>query len=572
MIGLTAGVAALIAPAIFLITPDSSRASSLIAVAPAAAAPKAAAKKATTVHAQILAINDFHGHLEPDDLAISAKTSTSHGSGWVPAGGAAYLAGKIAAAKKADPASVVVSAGDLWGASPMISGYYHDESTVEAMNKILDVGAVGNHEFDEGTAELRRMVNGGCHPVDGCQDKTPYQGAKFALLAANVIERKTGRPMLPAYTIKNVGGARIAFIGVVTTDTPALVPADGIADVKFTDEAKTVNALVPKVRAAGADAVVVLIHAGAAQSSGGINACNHLAGPALEITKKLSGVDAVISAHTHKAYNCVVKGIHLSSAASYGRVLTTLKLTINTGTHKVTALSAKNAVVDHKVKPVASVAKIVTRYHRLIAPIAGAEVGSLTATAGRAPSKTGESRLGDLVADAQLAATKAKAKGSAQLAIVNRGVLRADITKGSVSYGEVYNSQPYGHRLVTLTLTGLQLDAVLEDQFCNAASTTNDLHVPLNVSTGFTYSYNPKGRCGHRVLKANTKLHGVSIKGTKTYRVTVNSYLAAGGDGIAGLSKGTKKKVGGLDRNAVSNYLKAHHGLTPPKRTRVTLD
>jgi 5'-nucleotidase len=569
---LGAVTAALLAPT----APTALAAAQPTAAQPTAARPAAqpAAQPASTktAHVQILAFNDFHGHLEAGDLSISAKTGTSHGKGYVKAGGAAYLAAKVKAAKKANPASVVVSAGDLWGASPMISGYYHDQSTVEAMNKILDVGVVGNHEFDEGTAELRRMVSGGCHPIDGCAGETSYSGTNFDLLAANVIERSTGRPMLPAYTIKDVGGAKIGFIGVVTTDTTHLVGADGIADVTFTDEAATVNALAPQVRAAGADAIVVLIHEGAAQSSGGINDCHGIAGPAVTFTEKVAGnVDAVLSAHTHKAYNCLVKGKRLTSAASYGRVLTTLKLTVDTTHHKVTKLSASNSVVDHKRTPVASVAKIVAHYHGLIAPIANKNVGTLKKTASRTPSRTGESKLGDLVADAQLTATKSAAHGGAQLAIVNRGVLRADLTKGSVSYGETYDSQPYGHRLVTMTLTGKQLDAALEDQFCDSFSTTNDRHVPLNVSAGFSYSYDPKKPCGQRIRMRDTKLHGTAISSAKTYRVTMNSYLAAGGDGITGMTKGTSTRVGILDRDALAGYLKAHKSLTPPSRTRVTL-
>ncbi len=525
--------------------------------------------------AQILAFNDFHGHLEPGDLSISAKTGTSHGKGWVPAGGAAYLAAKIKAAKRANPASVVVSAGDLIGASPMISAYYHDEPTIETMNKILDVDVVGNHEFDESTAEIRRLIGGGCHPVDGCRKGAEYAGASFGVLAANVIERSTGKPIFPAYTIKKIGGAKIGFIGTVTTTTPGLVSRDGITDVEFLDEAATIKALTPQVRAAGADAVVVLTHSGAAQvkgTKGGINACVGMAGEAIDLTKAIAGqVDAVISAHTHQSYNCTIKGTLLTSAASYGRLLTTLKLTIDPSAHRVTKISARNAVVTHTIKPDTKIAAMVAGYRRLIAPIANRKVGYLRKAATRNPSKSGEHVLGNLVADAQLSATRAKKQGGAQLALVAHGFLRADLAKGKVRYSDIYTAEPFGHRLVTMTLTGRQLDKVLELQFCNPTAPSPNQRVPFAVSAGFRYSYDPGAACGHRVRIQDFRLNGKKLTASGTYRVTTNSFFAAGEGGFDVLSAGTARVTGDLDRDALSTYLTARPRLTLPTRNRVKL-
>jgi 5'-nucleotidase len=581
---LTVATAVVAVPVLFLTAPtapadvraavavDRGATAEVVAAAAPAAVVNAAAP-AAVVKAQILAFNDFHGHLEKDDLAISLKTGTSHGPGWVPAGGAGYLAAKINAAKQKNPASVVVSAGDMIGGSPMISGYYHDESTIEAMNKIVDVATVGNHEFDEGTKELRRLVKGGCHPVDGCQDRTGYAGVKFDLLAANVIVKKTGRTLLPPYAIKNVGGAKIGFIGTTTIDTPRLVNRNGVKDVSFKDEAATIKALVPKVRAAGADAVVVLTHSGAAQTDRSpVNSCQGMVGEAYNLTRSLNGsVDAVISAHTHQAYNCKINGTQLTSAASYGRMLTTLKLTIDTTAGKVTAISAKNSVVDHKLKQAKGVKATVTRYHKLLAPISNRKVGQLTRDANRNPSRSGETVLGNLAADAQLAATRKKNKGGAQIALVAHGLIRTNLAKGKVTYGEVYAAQPFAHRVVTMTLTGRQLDKVLETQFCHPAAVHEDQKVPLAVSKGFTYKYDPDGRCGHLVRIRDFRLNGKKMTAAGKYRVTVNELFAAGESGFDVLAKGTNRKVGMLDRDALSRYLSAHPKLKLPARTRVKL-
>ena len=543
-----------------------------VAAAAAPAPPKAAA---SLVNAQILALNDFHGHVEPDNLSISAKTGTSHGKGYVPAGGAAYLAAKVKAAKKANPASLVVSSGDMIGASPMISGYYHDEPTIEAMNKIVDVATVGNHEFDEGTAEIRRIVAGGCHPVDGCQDGTGYAGASFDMLAANVVNRKTGVSIFPGYVIKDVGGAKIGFIGTVTTDTPSLVAKAGIKDVTFLDEAATILKLAPQVRAAGADAVVVLTHNGAQQvkgAKGDINSCTGMAGSVLDVTKAVAGkVDAVLSAHTHQPYICKVKGTLLTSAASYGRLLTTVKLTLDPNAHKVTKISASNSVVTHQLKPNAAVASLVKRYHQLIAPIANRKVGYLSKTATRNTTRSGETALGDLIADAELKATAPKTKGAAKIALSAHGFIRTDLAKGNVTYGEVYAAQPFGHRLATVSLTGRQLDKVLELQFCNSSSPSPDERVPLGVSKGFTYSYDPSLACGHRIRIRDFRLNGKKMTADGKVRVTVNSFFADGENGFTVLLSGTGRVNGGLDRDALAKYLTANPHLKIPVRNRVKL-
>jgi 5'-nucleotidase len=535
-----------------------------------AATPTASVGKKVT--AQLLAFNDFHGHLTSDGLSISAKTGTSKGSGYVTAGGAPWLAAKIAAAKKANPNSLVLSVGDQIGGSPLISGYYHDEGTVEALNQFVDVAVVGNHEFDEGTAELRRLLKGGCHPTDGCSPASPhYSGATFDMLAANVINRKTGQSMLPGYVIKNVGGARIGIIGTVTPDTVDLVGLDGIKDVKFVDEAPVIRKLAKQLRGQGVDAVVEMTHSGAdATPRSPISSCNDLVGPVKDLTRKIAGsVDLVLSAHTHQAYICKVDGTVLTSAASYGRLLTKINVTMDTGTHQVTAIKAGNVVITHSGKRNAKVAAVVKRYQDATDPIASKRVTTLPQTLNRTVTRNGESPLGRVIADAQLAATKPKSKGGAQIAIINHGLARMNLEKGKVTYGQVYDAQPFGFKLVTMTLTGKQIDAMLESSFCHKAAVGNDDRVPLEVSTGFFFSFDKDKKCGHQIRIRDMRLNGHRVYSAGKYRVTTIDFFASGGNGLASFKDGTQRVTGVLERDALAQYLRQHPGLGLPKGTRI---
>ncbi|GLY18718.1 bifunctional metallophosphatase/5'-nucleotidase [Kineosporia rhizophila] len=532
--------------------------------------PQAAAGKKVT--AQLLAFNDLHGHMTSDGLSISAKTSTSKGSGYVAAGGTPWLAGKIAAAKKDNPNSLVLSTGDQIGGSPLISGYFHDEGTIEAMNKFVDVAVVGNHEFDEGTAELRRLINGGCHPVDGCSPASPkFSGTQFDMLAANVIDRKTGKSMLPGYVIKKVGGARIGIIGTVTPDTVDLVPLQGIADVKFVPEAPVIRKLAKQLRGQGVDAVIAMTHSGADPTPRSpINSCRNLAGPARDLTARISGhVDAVLSAHTHQAYICKVNGTLLTSAASYGRLLTKIKITMDTGRHEVTRISAGNVVVTHTGRRDARVTAVVERYREVTDPIAGKKVTTLNQDLTRTLTRNGESYLGRVIADAQQAATRPKSKGGAQLTIVNRGLARMNLEKGRVTYGDVFDAQPMGNRLVTMTLTGRQIDAALESTFCHPGAVDNDGRMPIEVSRSFFFSFDMDKKCGHKIRIRDMRLNGERMSADKKYRVTTIDFFSDGGSRLDGFPVGKNKVTGVLERDALAQYLKKHPGLGLPRGTRI---
>ena len=225
-----------------------------------------------------------------------------------------------------------VAAGDLIGASPLLSGLFHDEPTIEALSLMgLEVSAVGNHEFDEGRDELLRMQNGGCHPLAGCRGPSKFAGAKFRYLAASTIDRRTGKTLLPAYEVKEFEGIPVAFIGLTLKDTPKVVSPSGVAGLEFRDEAETVNALVPELRRRGIEAIVVLIHEGGFPT-GDYNECPDISGPIVNIVKKLDkAVDLVVSGHTHRAYKCVIDGRLVTSADKFGTLVTEIELMLDPG-------------------------------------------------------------------------------------------------------------------------------------------------------------------------------------------------------------------------------------------------
>ena len=316
--------------------------------------PAAVSAKPETTNVQLLAINDFHGNLVP-------PTGSSGRVGATPAGGVEYLATKIKDLEATNPTGTLeVAAGDLIGASPLLSAAFHDEPTIEAMNALgLDISAVGNHEFDEGVDELLRIQNGGCHPVDGCQDGDDFAGASFQYLAANVVRKSNGKPIFPAYKVRSVAGAKVGFIGLTLEGTPSIVTPSGVASVNFLDEADTINAATAELKAKGVHTIVVLLHEGGAQTSPlsetSINTCVGMSGAVVDIVSKLDAdVDLVVSGHTHNAYNCALpnsvgQNIAVSSASSFGRSVTDIDLTIDRGTDQPTAIAVNNKIVTRDV-------------------------------------------------------------------------------------------------------------------------------------------------------------------------------------------------------------------------------
>jgi len=525
-----------------------------------------------TVDVQILALNDFHGNLVGPTGTITDELGQR-----ISAGGVEFLATHIKNLRQTNPNTVVVSAGDLIGASPLISALFHDEPTIEAFNLIgLDFNAVGNHEFDDGSAELLRMQIGGCHPEDGCLDGDGFDGAKFKFLAANVIRNDTGKSLFPRYRLKTFNGVKMAFIGMTLEGTPTIVTPTGVAGLTFLDEAETVNKLVPELKSLGVESIVVLVHEGGFPT-GTYNQCPGISGPIVDIVNNLDpAVDVVISGHTHQPYNCNINGMLVTSASSFGRVLTDIDLTIDLATRDVVSMRANNMIVTRDVAPDGLLSMLVNKYQTLVAPLANRIVGRITADILRTQNAAGESALGDVIADSQLFVTTDPAFGGAVVALMNPGGIRQDLVynqsggegDGNVTYNEIFTVQPFGNSLVTMTLTGEQIDSVLEQQFVGCGQTSNRI---LQVSQGFTYTWQASGLACEKVDIGSIMINGVAIDPSATYRVTVNNFLADGGDNFAALRGGVDRLGGAVDLDAVEDYFSAFNPVMPGPQNRITM-
>src|ERR1700730_16990679 len=391
-----------------------------------------AAAQSATVDLRILAINDFHGYLRASSGGIRiADPNDKTKKITVPAGGAAHMATLVKELSEGHKNTIFVAAGDLIGASPLLSAMFHDEPTIESLSMMgLAIASVGNHEFDEGKDELKRMQDGGCHPVDQCRGPHPFSGAKFHYLAASTVETATGKTVFPPYEIKVFDGIPVAFIGLTLKGTPGIVSPVVVAGLESRDEAETVTALVPELRARGVEAIVVLIHEGGLPS-GDYNECPGISGPIVDIVKKFDrAVDVVISGHTHQAYVCEIDGRLVTSGDKFGTIVTTIDLKLDSVTHDVISAKADNVIVRTGVYASdAEQTALLASYDKFAAPLANRRAGSITETLSRLPDDAGESALGDVVADAQLAATRGEADGDAAVAFTNPGGIRTDIAK-----------------------------------------------------------------------------------------------------------------------------------------------
>ena len=522
------------------------------------------AENSREVNLQILAINDFHGNI--------ATSSGSFGG----TGRADYLSANVAAREADADNSIFVSAGDLIGASPLISALFHDEPTIEAMNLLgLDINGVGNHEFDEGPAELLRMQNGGSHPIDGDLDGTPFLGADFEFLAANVEVDDTGETLFPPYTIKNYQGVKVAFIGMTLEGTPTIVTPSGVAGLTFHDEAETVNALVPELQKKNIESIVVLLHEGG-RSDGSPQDCGTgLVGPIAEIVPMLDdAVDLVIAGHTNDEFVCEIYGKWVTMADNRGRLFTDIDVTLNRVTKDLTVQSIENVSnLQAGVTPDPVVTALIDKYQTLSDPLANQVIGTVTTDISRTGNPAGESALGDIIADAQLEATAPAGFGDAVVAFMNPGGIRDDIdfvssgaeADGELTFGEAFSVQPFGNSLVTMTLTGAQIDTLLEQQWVGQTSPRI-----LQVSDGFTYEWSASQPVGSRVHAASIKIGGVAIVPGTDYRVTVNSFLADGGDNFSVLVDGTDRLGGEVDLDALVTYFGANSPVPPGPQDRIT--
>ena len=549
----------------------------LLAVALALPAATAAAKRPKPVDVQLLGLNDFHGQLEALD---PTKTSAGRilpapGQPEVTAGGAAYLAEHIRRLKAQNRNSLVVSAGDLIGASPLLSALFHDEPTIEAMNQIgLDLNAVGNHEFDEGVGELQRMQNGGCHPnpAETCVGGE-FKGADFRFLAANVVREDTNEPLFAPYAVRKFGGVKVGFIGMTLEGTPDIVSAAGIAGWRFLDEAATANRYARELRwRHGVKAIVVLLHEGGVPAPyEGINACN-IGAPITDIVKNTSReVDLFVTGHTHQPYVCDdVDGRTVTSASSLGRLVSEIDMKVSRRTRDVVDVVAANRIVTRDVPADAGIDALIARYAEQAAPLAARVIGELSGPLTRAADDSGENTAGNLIADAQLAASP-----DSVAAWMNPGGVRADIDAGPVTYGESFSMQPFGNNLVAMDLTGAQLRELLKAQWCG-----QEFARVLLPSASVAYTYSAAAAAalvGQPCEGAASPVSAFTIAGaevvdTQTYRITVNSFLADGGDRFAVLREGTNRVGSLVDTDALEAYFAAAGGpVAPPALDRITV-
>ena len=550
----------------------------------------------------LIAFNDFHGNIDPP----TGSGGLVNGN---PAGGVEYLATYVkrlrAQAQRESRNVFTVAAGDLVGATPLVSAAFHDEPAIEEMNALgLEISSVGNHEYDEGVDELKRLQRGGCHPTDGCQDNDGFAGAKFTYLAANVIEKRTGLPSMLPLDIKFVDGVPVAFVGMTLEGTPSIVNPAGIQTVTFKNEVATANQYADLLgRFLGIRAMVLLIHQGGSQQTTqpaipDVSGCDNFAGDITGIVKGLNpAYGVVVSGHTHRFYSCALPNSSgansvVTSAGSFGTMVTDLSFTVDRKSRRFATAKAQNQIVLNGVSDgkggwlkdaagnflrnpdlVDGPAKaIADKYRKAVAPLANKVVGSITADIPSTANAAGESPLGDVIADGMLTYTRS---AQAQIALMNPGGIRAPLSyanspggepAGQVTYGECFTVQPFNNLVTTLSYTGAQLKEVLEEQFAGyAGQTTNKI---LQVSAGFTYSYDTSRPLGQRV--SNLALGGTAIDPAASYRVAMNDFLANGGDGFVGLKVGTDRVTApGFDVDALVAYL-AGGPIAPGPTNRIT--
>ena len=536
------------------------------------------------IELQILAFNDYHGHVR------SNEAGTVDGAA---AGGGEYLAAKLNELREGNKFSLTVAAGDLIGGSTAFSGLFHDEPSVESLNAMhLDISSVGNHEFDEGVTELLRMQDGGCHPVDGCYfPGLPFAGADFQWLSANVVHQETGETPLPPYWIRKFESVKVGFIGMTLEATDTLVAAAGIQGWDFLDEAETANALVPILKAQGVDAIVVLLHEGGSQTPppGAVDACVGISGPIVAINDALDpAIDVLITGHTHLPYNCLLPDAAgnpriVTSAYSYGRVVSEFDLVLDKRTNDIRrdlSTATNHTVIQSELSPDPAVTEVIEKWTPLYDAAGNTPVGTITADINRGGNPPGsnrgvESAAGNLVADAQLWATSSN---GAQIAFMNPGGVRSDLKyaqsadegDGVVTFGEAFTFQPFGNTLITFPMTGAQIISVLEEQCQPSFSSRPFLH--LGVSDGFTYDLSitiVSGVCTS-VTISNVMLNGAPLDPSATYMVTVNSFLADGGDNFTTFGSIAAPRLdGGNDLLALINYLGTYSPVAPPSTDRV---
>jgi 5'-nucleotidase len=475
------------------------------------------------IDVQLLGINDFHGQLD-----------VTRNVGGRAVGRADYLAAYLKQRERENKNTLLVHAGDAVGASSPVSALLQDEPTIEFLNKLgFDVGVPGNHEFDEGVDEMLRLIYGGTHPKTGY-----FRGADFPYVSANVIDKKTGKPILPPYVIKKVKGIPIGFIGVTLSDTPSIVIPSGVAGVAFTDEAEAINEAVKQLKRRGVRAIVVLAHNPGVSNIDGSNA----SGEIIEIAKTVDDeVDVIFAGHNHAYLNAEVDGKLLVQSYSYGTAFSDVDLTIDRRTKDVVAKKAEIVTTyQDSIKPDPKITKFIDKYEAKVSPIINQVIGTAKTTISAEQNASGESALGNLIADAQRTAMKT------DFAFMNPGGIRANIEQGEVTWGELYNVQPFSNQLVKMTLTGEQIRKLLNQQW--QSNQTRMLQI-----SGLTYTWDAS-KPTDKVVDIYLP-NGAKLDPNAEYTVTANSFLADGGDNFTVFTEGKSREVGPVDLEALIHYI-----------------
>jgi 5'-nucleotidase len=526
-----------------------------------------------TIEVQIIALNDLHGQLEPPSGNLTLFYNGTGKAFKVPTGGIEYLATQIKGLEATNPNTVIVSAGDNIGASPLVSALFHDEPTIEALSQIgLTYSAVGNHEFNGGVGELERMQYGCCNQTEGCLDGDRFVGAGFRYLTANVVNETTGKTLLSPYEIQYIQGIPVAFIGVSLEDTPTITLSSEVRGLKFLDEADSINGIVRELKQKGVKTIIVLLHDGGSQNGLPSESIN-LRGPILDVVNRTDDeVDVFVTGHTHDSYISNINGRLVTQAGCKGQFLTDIDLIISKETGDVVKARAKNVAVTRDVPRDPAVSEIVEKYSVLASPLADRVIGSITSSITKNDKASGESALGDLIADAQLFTTSRTERAVA--AFMNPGGIRTDLhyqttgngRPGNVTYGEAFSVQPFRNILVTMNLTGSQIDDLFEQQFDNPSPGEKRI---LQVSKDFAYAWNNSMPTGRKVDINSIKIDDTFINPNSSYRITVNNFLADGGDNFTVLKAGTDRIYGAVDLDALVEYFKAFSPISPGPMDRI---
>jgi 5'-nucleotidase len=523
-----------------------------------------APRQSATIELHVLAINDFHGNLDPPAGGIrivdaaGAQVNT-------PGGGAARVATLVAQRRTLAANSILVSAGDNIGASPMLSSLFHDEPTIESMTMMgMALSAVGNHEFDEGAQELTRMQTGGCHPRDGCRGPAPFAGAGFQYLAANVIVDATGQTLFPASAVREFDGVRVGFIGLTLEGTPSVLTPTASAGLSFRDEVQTISAETERLRAQGVEAIVVLLHEGGTRAPGPGD-CPGLSGPIVDIVEALPpAVDVVIAGHTNAIHICRINGKLLTSAGQYGALLTDIDLTLERASGDVVGAAAQNLVVAEEIPEDPAQAAHINAYRALAAPMMDRRIGAIAAPLSRTAAASGESPLGLVIADSMLAGALAEG-GAPDIAFMNPGGVRANLPNaGPVTLSDLFSVTPFGNDLVALDMTGAEIENVLAQQF------RTDRNMILQISEGSSFAWRQTPG-GAGLAPNSVRIAGAPLDRGRTYRVVTNGFLASGGDGFTAFRNNRPRTIVGADLDAFEAYVAAHSPLAPPRPGRIRL-